>query len=159
MTSIFAAAAAADEDATRALLAADPTLAHREGGPYGWEPLLYLAYARHDPAIRESATLGTARLLLDHGADPNAGYLWHGLTSPFTALTGALGGGEGDQPEHPHGFALASLLLDAGADANDAQVLYNRQFGADDRHLALLLGPRVGPGLRWPVAGPTRPHR
>ena len=118
----------------------------REGGPYGWEPLLYLAYARHDPAVSEDATLGTARLLLDHGADPNAGYLWHGLTPPFTALTGALGSGEGDQPEHPHGFALASLLLDAGADANDGQVLYNRQFGADDRHLVLLLDHGLGQG-------------
>jgi hypothetical protein len=130
----------------RALPRDDPALAGRQGGPYGWEPLLYLTYARHDPAVSETATLGTARLLLDHGADPNAGYLWHGLIPPFTALAGALGSGEGDQPEHPHAFALASLLLDAGADANDGQVLYNRQFGADDRHLVLLLDHGLGHG-------------
>jgi hypothetical protein len=65
-----------------------------------------------------------SRLLLDHGADPNAGDLWHGLLTPFTALTAALGNGEGNQPAHPHALALASVVLDAGAGANDGQVLY-----------------------------------
>ena len=145
-SSIHSAAAAADQAAAHALLQDDPALAGRPGGPYGWEPLLYLVYARHDPAVSEAATLGTARLLLDHGADPNAGYLWHGLPSPFTAVTGALGNGEGNQPEHPHAFALASLLLGAGADPNDGQALYNRQFTADDRHLVLLLEHGLGRG-------------
>jgi ankyrin repeat protein len=145
-SSIHAAAAAADRDAVAALLDADPALAAREGGPYGWEPLLYLVYARHDAGLSEDAAVGTARLLLEHGADPNAGYLWHGLPSPFTALTGALGGGEGARPAHPHGFVLAELLLDAGADPNDAQALYNRQFDSDDRHLVLLLGRGLGRG-------------
>src|SRR4051794_18117369 len=146
--SVHVAAAAADVGALSALLARDPALARAEGGPYGWEPVLYLAYARHDPAISETATVQAARLLLEHGGDPNAGYLWHGLTSPFTALTGALGSGEGDQPAHPHGLALARTLLDAGADPNDSQALYNRQFGRDDSHLVLLfeygLGRREG---------------
>jgi hypothetical protein len=62
------------------------------------------------------------------------------------ALTGALGNGESDQPEHPHGFVLASLLLQAGADANDGQALYNRQFSDDDRHLVLLLEHGLGRG-------------
>ncbi len=145
-TSIHAAAAAADAPAVRLHLRADPTAARRDGGPYRWEPLLYLAFARHDPAVSADAVVATARLLLDHGADPNAGYLWHGLTTPFTALTGALGNGEGDQPEHPHAFALARVLLDAGADPNDGQVLYNRQFGADDRHLELLFEYGLGSG-------------
>ncbi|HEY7276221.1 MAG TPA: ankyrin repeat domain-containing protein [Trebonia sp.] len=145
-TSVHVAAAAADAAAVRAHLAADPALASREGGPYGWAPILYLAYARHDPRLSAAAVLGTARALLDHGADPNAGYLWHGLYPPSTALTGALGNGEGGQPQHPHGFALASLLLEAGADANDGQALYNRQFGDDDRHLALLFEHGLGQG-------------
>lgn len=145
-SSIHVAAAAADEAAVGMLLDAEPALASLEGGPYGWAPILYLAYARHDPTVAEAALLGTAHLLLDHGADPNAGYLWHGLHPPFTALTGALGSGEDDQPQHPHGFTLASLLLDAGADANDGQALYNRQFAADDRHLVLLLEHGLGRG-------------
>jgi ankyrin repeat protein len=145
-TSIHAAAAAADVEALAALLAADPTLATVEGGPFGWEPILYLAYARHDPDIGADATVRTAHVLLDHGADPNAGYLWHGLTPPFTALTGALGGGEGGQPAHPRADALARTLLAAGADPNDAQALYNRQFGPDDDHLVLLLDHGLGRG-------------
>jgi ankyrin repeat protein len=144
--SVHAAAAAADADALAALLHDDPALASAEGGPYRWEPILYLAYARHDPAITEDATIRSARLLLDHGADPNAGYLWHGLIPAFTALTGALGSGEGDQPQHPHGMALARTLLAAGADPNDGQAVYNRQFGSDDTHLALLLGHGLGAG-------------
>ena len=69
------------------------------GGPHGWEPLLYLTYSRVALGPGRSA-VGVARLLLEHGADPNAGYLWEGLVPPFTALTGALGGG-GTIPEHP----------------------------------------------------------
>jgi len=145
-SSMYAAAAAADADALAALLAAAPGSATALGGPYRWEPLLYLAYARHDPEVSEAATLKAARLLLAAGADPNAGYLWHGLIPPFTALTGALGGGEGGAPAHPHALALARALLAAGADANDGQVLYNRQFSADDTHLELLLAHGLGQG-------------
>ena len=89
-----------------------------------------------------------------HGADPDTGYLWHGLPSPFTALTGCFGegeGGPGNQPAHPHGLALARLLLAAGADANDAQTLYNRMFRPDDSHLRLLFefGLGTGDGGPW----------
>ena len=115
----------------RRLLADNLALASREGGPFEWAPLTYLAYARHDPDVSEAAALASLQLLLDHGADPDTGYLWHGLPSPFTALTGCFGEGEGgpiNQPAHPHGIALARALLEAGADANDAQTLYNRMF-------------------------------
>ncbi|HEV2637674.1 MAG TPA: ankyrin repeat domain-containing protein [Actinocrinis sp.] len=138
--SAHAAAATADVSALRALLAENPAAARTEGGPYRWEPLLYLAYARHDPAMAEAPVLDTARLLLGHGADPNAGYLWHGRY-PFTALTGVFGEGERgpvDQPRHPHSLALARVLLEAGADPDDGQALYNRMFGRDDDHLELL---------------------
>lgn len=149
-TSVHAAAAAADADAVRALLGQDPALANAQGGPYRWEPILYLAFARHDPSITEDATVRTAGMLLENGADPNAGYFWHGLVPAFTALTGALGSGEGDQPQHPHGLALAKMLLAAGADSNDGQALYNRQFGSDDSHLELLLSHGLGRGSGGP---------
>lgn len=149
-SNIFVAAACADTATVATLLTVDPSLASSNGGPYHWEPLLYLAYARHDRAMREAATLATARLLLDHGADANAGFLWHGLSPPFTALTGALGSGEDNQPEHPNGFALAELLLQRGADPNDGQALYNRQFGPDDRHLRLLFEHGLGGGNGGP---------
>lgn len=151
---VLVAAARADTAALRRLLAEDPRRAMREGGPFRWPPLAYLAYARLDPAPDEEDTLEAARLLLDHGADPDTGYLWHGLPSPFTVLTGCFGEGEGGpvaQPPHPHALALARLLLERGADPNDGQTLYNRGFRPDDRHLELLLefGLGTGDGGPW----------
>ncbi|MEO5901820.1 MAG: ankyrin repeat domain-containing protein [Ilumatobacteraceae bacterium] len=152
--SIHAAAATAAVDAVRSFLAADPASATRDGGPYDWVPLMYLAYARHDPSISAAAVLATAHALLDAGADPNSGYLWHGLPSAFTVLTGVFGEGEQgprDQPRHPHSRALARLLLKAGADANDSQTLYNRMFEPDNDHLELLFefGLGTGDGGPW----------
>jgi hypothetical protein len=138
---VYVAAAAANAGALRRVLAADPGAASREGGPFRWAPLCYLAYARHDPGISLEATLETARLLLDAEADPNAGYLWHGCPPPFTVLTGVFGEGELGpvrQPRHPHSQALARLLLKAGADPNDGQALYNRMFEPGNDHLELL---------------------
>ena len=60
--------------------------------------------------------------------------------------------GSHDEDEHPHAFALAGLLLTAGADANDGQLLYDRQFGRDDRHLALLFEHGLGHGDGGPWA-------
>ncbi|MFC0434222.1 ankyrin repeat domain-containing protein [Kutzneria buriramensis] len=142
---IWAAAAAADAARVESLVAADPSLARREGGPHLWEPLCYLTYSR----VGLGDPLRTARVLLAAGADPNTGYLWHGLTSPFTLLTGVFGEGEMGpvrQPRHPRSLELAEVLLRAGADANDSQTLYNRQFGDDDSHLRLLFRYGLGRG-------------
>jgi Ankyrin repeats (3 copies) len=43
-------------------------------------------------------------------------------------------------------LALAEMLLRAGADPNDSQTLYNRQFNADDSHLRLLFRHGLGRG-------------
>jgi hypothetical protein len=145
---IWVAAARCDVPVLRRMLVADGSLATREGGPFDWAPLAYLAYARHDRAVSEADTIAAARLLLEHGADPDTGYLWHGL-NPFTLLTACFGEGEGGpvrQPPHPHGFALARLLLEAGADANDSQTLYNRMFSPAVDHLELLLEHGLGQG-------------
>ena len=145
---IAAAAAAARVDDVRVHLAADPVAARTTGGPQDWPPLLHLTYSRilaapGAVADRDSEldVLATADALLDAGADPDAGFLWQGLPTPFTALTGCFGGGEQGmrrQPPHPHGQALAERLLRAGADPHDQQALYNRMFTADDSHLDLL---------------------
>ena len=110
-------------------------------GPRRWPPLLYLCYSRVTEQLPGADAIGSARLLIEHDADPNAHFMW-GRTYRFTALTGAMGEGEGgvvSQPPHPHARALAELLLDAGADANDAQGLYNTMFRPDNRWLQLLL--------------------
>ncbi len=148
---IAAAAAAADPAAVADHLDADPGAAVRQSGPHRWAPLLYLTYSRVHTAEPADRFLRVAGLLLDAGADPDAGYLWSGLPTPFTVLTGVFGEGEqgaGKQPRHPHEQQLARALLTAGADPNDGQALYNRMFRPDDSHLTILfefgLGRRSG---------------
>ena len=157
--SIFTAAAVGDVTAAATLLDADPARASAEGGPFRWPPLLYLTYSRLDPTNAGAAPDGdhvaVARLLLGAGADPNAGFLWNGLPSPFTALAGAFGRGEQGTPPHHDELALARLLLEAGADANDSQTIYNRGLGdiaRDDTELLELLldfGLGRGDGGPW----------
>ena len=166
---VWAAAAAADAGALRRLLRVDPTQAVAAGGPFGWPPLMYLCYSRATTSPAE--TLDAATLLLDAGADPNAGYLWRGMATPFTALTGVFGEGEQGprrQPRHPFCTELATLLLDRGAHPVDHQTLYNRMFRPDDSHLELLFAhgladagpspgapPRRGDGDTGPDVAPT----
>ena len=147
---IHTIAATGEVGAARELLDRDPSHASLLGGPHGWEPLLYLTYSRVPLGAGRSG-VAVARLLLEHGADPNAGYLWEGLIPPFTALTGALGGGEGVSPAHPEELALARLLLEAGADANDGQALYNRAGDGQEDWFELLLefGLGTGDGGPW----------
>jgi ankyrin repeat protein/ketosteroid isomerase-like protein len=149
--SIHTIAATGEVDGAHELLDRDPSQASLLGGPHGWEPLLYLTYSRVPLAAGRSG-VAVARLLLEHGADPNAGYLWEGLIPPFTALTGALGGG-GTIPKHEEELALARLLLQAGADANDGQALYNQGWGPHpgEDWLGLLFefGLGRGDGGRW----------
>ena len=107
------AAATANVEALRRILGEDARRASASGGPRRWPPLLYLCYSRVTEQLAGADTIGTARLLIEHGADPNAHFMW-GRTYRFTALTGAMGEGEGgvaSQPPHPHARELAELLL------------------------------------------------
>jgi hypothetical protein len=143
VASTWTLAASGDAAGVERAVAAQPALARAQGGPFSWEPLLYLTYSR----VPQADAVGTARVLLRAGADPNAGYLPEGLAPPFTALAGALGGGELGQPAHPRDLLLARVLLEAGADANDGQALYNRGLLGDDiGYLELLLEFGLGRG-------------
>jgi len=75
-----------------------------------------------------------------------------GNVPPFTALTGAFGEGEdgNNMPPHQHRDALARLLLEAGADPNDGQTLYNKHFNPNDEHLRLLFEHGLGQDKRGP---------
>ena len=145
--SIYAAAAAGDVSAVADFLQSCPELAKTPGGPHGWEPLLYVAFSRLDPGTSEPVAVELARLLLAHGADPNAGYLWAGFPCPYTVLTGVFGEGENGParcPPHRNCYELAEILIAAGADPNDAQTLYNRMFSRDDEHLRFLFAHGLG---------------
>ena len=136
---VWHAACVGETDEMERILDADPSLIEARGGWFDWEPLLYAAYSRLD--LPDRSTLATARLLVERGATPNAFYMWGG-DCRFTALTGAFGEGEqgpANQPPHPEWKEFARLLLDAGADPNDGQALYNRMFSRDDRCLEMLL--------------------
>ena len=145
---IHTAAAVGDVAAARSLLAENPSLANQEGGPHRWPPLLYLTFSRLDSTAAGHSTLEVARLLLAHGADPNAGYLPDGQTPPVTALSGAFRGRRDpvNQPAHQHCLPLARLLLEAGADPNDEQALRNLCgcHPHDDTGLPLLLEHGLG---------------
>jgi ankyrin repeat protein len=111
------------------LLAADPAAAWARGGARGWTPILYLAYTRftHPPTMQHA--LAIARLLLDHGADPNDFYM--AGDARYSVLTGVAGEGEQDSPRQPYAAALFELLLERGADPFDLQVLYDTHFSGD----------------------------
>lgn len=146
---IFVASALGDVAAVREHLAADPARARTRGGPREWEPLLYAVYSRIAGEGQGHDSLEVVRLLLAGGADPNAGFLWNANVPPFTALTGAFGEGEAgpvNQPEHPECLRLARLLLEAGADPDDEQTLYNRMFTRGTAHLELLFEFGLGGG-------------
>ena len=145
--SIYSAAAAGDVSAVGVFLKANPELAKTPGGPHGWEPLLYVAFSRLDPGPQGHTAEEVARLLLAHGGDPNAGYLWGGFPCPYTVLTGVFGEGENGParcPPHRNCYELAEILIEAGADPNDAQTLYNRMFSRDDGHLRFLFARGLG---------------
>ena len=153
---IYTAAAVGDVAAAIEIWTKTPEHARAKGGPFEWEPLMYVAYSRLDSKASGHSTLEVARLLLQHGADPNTGFLWDwGGSFPclFTALTGVLGLGETDvhrtqgpfyEPPHQYCDEVARLLLEAGADPNDDQGLYNRMQYPDDDHLKLLFAHGLG---------------
>src|SRR5215831_12747682 len=141
---VYTACAVGEFGIVRDVLARSPSLVNKKGGALKWEPLLYCCYSRLNSTDPGHSTLEVARLLLKHGADPNAGFLWHGNIPAFTALTGAFGEGEAGahNPPHQHRDALVRLLLDAGADPNDGQALYNT--GAPVEVLELLFSYGLG---------------
>lgn len=103
-------------------------LARTKGGARGWEPLLYLCFARV-PQTPSSQVEQTARVLLDHGADANAYYM--AGDALYGTLVGVAGEGEQDAFPHPERESLYPLLLERGAEPFDIQVLYNTHFRGD----------------------------
>ena len=146
-SNIYTASAVGDVTAVRHFLKENPDLGGIQGGPHNWEPILYLAFSRINSDAPGHSATATAALLLENGADPNAGYLWCGFPSPYTALTGAFGEGENGperNPPHQYCYRLAELLINAGADPNDSQTLYNRMFSRNDDHLEFLFSHGLG---------------
>jgi ankyrin repeat protein len=117
-----------------------PRVVNEKGGSQNWEPLLYVCFSRY--ANRRSSRAGdlaeTARILLRHGADPNAMFVPEDIPSnPLSCLYGAAG-----LNNNP---ALALSLLEAGANPNDSESLYHSTEHRDLACTKLLLGQGATP--------------
>ncbi|HEX6898671.1 MAG TPA: ankyrin repeat domain-containing protein [Thermoanaerobaculia bacterium] len=138
---VYTALVLGDAGTVRRQVERDPEWARRKGGPYeDREPLCYVTYSkfhRDNPEIAKGL-LEIARLLLDHGADPDAAFVVEPWTdSPLRPLYGACG-----LANFP---AMAELLLDRGATINDFESLYHAQEHPDTRCLELLLARGADP--------------
>ena len=153
--SIHTAVAAHDIEAVRGFLAKSPGLANERCPFDGWPPLSRLAYARLPiQAVSENA-LAIADLLLDAGADPDAG--WSDSTTEFTPLVGVIGEGEGGQSPHPLAVEFVRLLIARGADPFPPQALYNTSLGADSTFWLDFLwaeSEKRGETIRWTGPAP-----
>lgn len=138
----YCALVAADLEAVRNFLEKDPTLATRDGGPRNWPALLYVTYSRVEQSHEHA--VATVRLLLEFGASPDS---YAKDLQGFTAITGAIGEGERGPVAcvpHTRSEELVTLLLDAGANPNQSQALYNSMLG---EHLGKWLPVFVRYGL------------
>lgn len=133
---IHTAAILGDDTAVLRFLEQDSTSATTTSPPYGADALTHLCFSKYlrlDPS-RTPAFLRAAAALLDAGASANAGFFdtshrphpeWE------TALYGAAG-----VAHHPE---LTRLLLEHGADPNDAEAVYHSPESRDNRAMQLLV--------------------
>jgi ankyrin repeat protein len=121
-------------------LSAIPSLPTTKSGPQNCESLLYVCFSRHanGKSDRAADLTETARLLLRHGADPNAFFLPKEMPDhPLSCLYGASG-----LNNNP---ALTLVLLEAGANPNDGESLYHSTEHHDLACMKLLLKHGVTP--------------
>jgi len=120
-------------------LAEAPALTNAKTGPQNCEPLLYVCFSCYANGKSERATnlVETAKVLLRHGADPNASLVPEDLpNNPLSCLYAATG-----LNNNP---ALARALLEAGADPNDSESLYHSIEHPDLNCMKLLLSHGAG---------------
>src|SRR3569833_536287 len=134
---IFIAAALGNVTAVAALLAADPPLAQRAGGPQETQAITYAAHGRfylfdHGYAGRQQQIV---KLLLAHGADPNSSAAQDEGDGRLSALYGCCRQ-TGNAP-------VAKLLLDAGANPDDGESLYHASELRDTSCLELILAAGI----------------
>jgi ankyrin repeat protein len=134
-------------DAFESHLARRPGLVRETGGPRDWEPLHYICYdsLAHSATSDADGLVAIARRLLALGADPNARFPWlhHGVRRPV--LWGAT-----RVVRLP---ALASALLEAGADPNDGVTLPLAASAGDVETLELLHAHGANLDQPWATDG------
>jgi hypothetical protein len=91
-------------------------------GPKGWEPLLYLCFTRLPLATTNEHAVDIARLLLEHGANPNAYFM---AGSADTRRWWAIGGAKDRPPIHDRTISRLSSML---GPSRTTKVIYNLGF-------------------------------
>jgi ankyrin repeat protein len=135
-TSIYAAAVLGADAIVADLVAADAACATTMGGPYDWDALTHLCFSRFlklEPA-RSEEFVRAATTLLDAGASANTGFYerdHHPAPEFESAIYGAAG--------VAHHAALTRLLLDRGADPNDAETPYHAPETYDNEAVRALV--------------------
>ena len=122
------------------VLTETPALTNAKSGPQNCEPLVYVCFSRYanGKSDRAQDLVETARVLLRHGADPNAAALLEDLPdNPLPCLYAATG-----LNNNP---ALALALLEAGANPNDMESLYHSTEHPDLACVKLLLSHGATP--------------
>lgn len=131
---IHVAAVLGDDASVRRLLALDAENATSRAAPYGASALVYLClskYLRLDKA-RADGFVRAATALLDAGANPNSSF-WS--TGDYPELESALYGAAGVA----HNAELTRLLLERGANPNDAEAVYHSPETYDNAAMELLV--------------------
>lgn len=133
---IYTAALLGDADAVRRFLALDATFAVAPGGALGWDALTYLCFSKYlrlEPS-REGGFLRAATALLDAGASARTGF-WQEAHQPRPEFESVLYAAA-CVARHP---GLTRLLLQRGADPNDAETPYHAPEGYDNTILRVLV--------------------
>lgn len=133
---IHTAAMLGDDAAVRRQLEKDPSLATSKGGPRNVNALVHLCFSRylaHD-RNRSDAFVRAATALLNAGADPNSGF-FNDTHQPNPEWESALYGAAGVAFH----AGVTRVLLERGADPNDAEVPYHSPETRDNDALRVLL--------------------
>jgi ankyrin repeat protein len=134
---IFAAAIVGNHEIVGRLVDHDKQLATAKGGPRGWDPLTYLCFSRYlkIDGARSEDFVATATILLDAGADPNSGWFESDDHQPKPEWESVIYGAAG----LAHNADLTRLLLERGADPNDAETPYHTAESYDNAAMKVLV--------------------
>lgn len=135
-TNIYTAAILGDHKTVCRMVDSDKQVATTKGGPRNWDPITYLCFSRYlkiDHA-RSDDFVKAATVLLDAGADPNSGWFESGH-QPKPEWESVIYGAAG----LAHNADLTQLLLDRGADPNDAETPYHTPESYDNAALKVLV--------------------